>query len=107
MIRLIERRKRKPLIQPDYAQYLNADQLNTYIHMQALNWQMHFIRRPLLRKPTVVMKNNTSTRIGVIERDGSFRINPKLTTRRTLSEILLLKNAKYAQSDSRRSRANI
>jgi ABC-type dipeptide/oligopeptide/nickel transport system ATPase component len=107
MIRFIERRKRKPLIQPNEAQYLNAEQLNTYIHMQALDWQMHFIRRPLLRKPTVVMKNSMGTRIAVIERDGSFRINPKLTTRRTLSEILFLNNAEYAESDSGHSRANV
>ncbi len=107
MIRFIERRKRKPLIQPDYALYLNAEQLNTYIHMQALDWQMHFIRRPLLGKPTVVMKNSMGTRIAVIERDGSFRINPRLTTRRTLSEILLLNNAEYAESDSGRCSENI
>lgn len=107
MIRFIERRKRKPLIEPDYGQYLNADQLNTYIHMQTLGWQMHFIRMPLLRKPTVVLKNSMGTRIGVIKQDGSFTINPRMTTRRTLSEILLVNDGEGAQTESRHSHANM
>jgi hypothetical protein len=107
MIRFIERRKRKPLIQPDYGQYLNADQLNTYIHMQTLGWQMHFIRRPLLRKPTVVLKNGMGTRIGVIEQNGAFTINPRMVTRRTLREILQVTDGEGAQSDSSHSFPNI
>ena len=107
MIRFIERRKRKPLIQPDYGQYLNADQLNTYIHMQRLGWQMHFIRRPLLRKPTVVLKNSMGTRIGVIQQDGAFTINPRMATRRTLSEILHINDDAGAQTESSHSFTNI
>ena len=85
----IERRKRKPPTQPNYALYLNADQMNTYIRLQEIGWKMYFIRRPLSGKPTVVMNNNVDTRIGVIEQNGNFTVNPrKVNTRRTLRDIL-------------------
>ena len=86
---IIERRKRKSLTQPNYALYLNADQMNTYIRLQEIGWKMYFIRRPLSGKPTVVMNNNVDTRIGVIEQNGNFTVNPrKVNTRRTLRDIL-------------------
>jgi len=88
-MRTVERRKSKPLTQPNLGIYLNVDQMNTYIRLQELGWKMYFIRRPLSGKPTVVMNNNVDSRIGVIERNGNFTVNPRMmTTRRTLREIL-------------------
>ena len=73
----------------DLKLYLNADQMKTYIRLQEIGWRMHFIRRPLSRKPTIVMKSSADTRIGVIEQGGSFTVNPMMMiTRRTLSELL-------------------
>jgi len=89
MMRSIERRKRKRVMPSDLKLYLNADQMKTYIRLQEIGWRMHFIRRPLSRKPTIVMKSSADTRIGVIEQGGSFTVNPMMmTTRRTLSELL-------------------
>ena len=103
-MRIFERRKHKQLIPSDFEQYLNADQMNTYIHMQELGWQMYFIRRPFLRKCTVVMKNNAGTRIAVIEQGGGFTVNPRRIirqcrvhpSRRTLSELLPVNDSKCA-----------
>ena len=75
-MRIIERRKCKSGEVTDFGFCLNSDQMYTYTHMQEFGWRMHFIRRPLLQKPTVVMKNSTGTRVGVIEHDGRFTVNP-------------------------------
>ena len=89
MTGVIERRKRKPLNQPDLGLYLNVAQIKTYIRLQEIGWKMYFIRRPLSGKPTVVMNNNVDTRIGVIEQNGNFTVNPNLvSTRRTLRELV-------------------
>jgi len=103
-MRIFERRKHKQLIPSDFELYLNADQMNTYIHMQELGWQMYFIRRPFLRKCTVVMKNNAGTRIGVIEQGGGFAVNPGRVIRRcrvhpgsrTLSELVPVNDSECA-----------
>ncbi len=76
MIRIFEKRRRKSAIPSNFMMYLNIDQLKTYIHMQKLGWRMYFIRRPLLRKHTIAMINNTGTRIGVLKRSGFFALNP-------------------------------
>jgi len=78
-MRIIERRKHKPLTQPDFEIFdihLNVDQMKTYIHLHGIGWKMYFIRRPVSGKSTVVMNNNVDMRIGVIEQDGKFTVNP-------------------------------
>ena len=85
-MRIIERRKHKPLTQPDFEIFdihLNVDQMKTYTRMHEIGWKMYFIRRPLFRKLTVVMKNNAGTRVAVIEQDGRSTVNPmKISWRR-------------------------
>lgn len=82
-MRIIERRQCKPDEVTDFEQYLNTSQMKTYTYMTQLGWKMYFIRRPLLRKPTVVMKNNAGTRVAVIEQDGRTTVNPmKISWRR-------------------------
>ena len=91
-MRIIERRKHKPLTLPDFEIFdihLNGDQMKTYTRMHEIGWKMYFIRRPVSGSPTVVMNNNVDTRIGVIEQNGNFTVNPrKVNTRRTLRDIL-------------------
>ena len=70
----IERRKRKPPTQPNYALYLNADQMNTYIRLQEIGWKIYFIRKPHSGEPTVVVNNNADTRVGVIDQNGDFTV---------------------------------
>lgn len=85
-MRVIERRKCKSDGVTDFEQYLNTAQMKTYTYMQQLGWKMYFIRRPLLRKPIVVMKNNAGTRVAVIEQDGRSTVNPmRFTSRRKLN----------------------
>jgi len=85
-MRIIERRKCKSAEATDFEQYLNTAQMKTYTYMTQLGWKMYFIRRPLLRKPTVVMKNNAGTRVAVIEQDGRSTVNPmKISWRRKLN----------------------
>ena len=75
-MRIIERRKCKPDEVTDFEQHLNTAQMKTYTYMTQLGWKMYFIRRPLFRKLTVVMKNNAGTRVAVIEQDGRTTVNP-------------------------------
>ncbi|MDX2476216.1 MAG: hypothetical protein QNL05_02500, partial [Gammaproteobacteria bacterium] len=75
-MRIIERRQCKSDEVTDFEQYINTSQMKTYTYMVQLGWKMYFIRRPLLRKPTVVMKNNAGTRVAVIEQDGRTTVNP-------------------------------
>ena len=75
-MKLIERRrKHKPALPDNYMMYLNADQMDTYIHLKKFGWRMYFIRRPALRKHTIAMINNTGTRIGVLKQSGFFSLN--------------------------------
>jgi len=85
-MRIIERRKCKPDEVTDFEQHLNTAQMKTYTYMTQLGWKMYFIRRPLFRKLTVVMKNNAGTRVAVIEQDGRSTVNPmKISWRRKLN----------------------
>ena len=97
MMRIIERRKRKPLTQPDFTMYLNVAQMKTYIRLKEIGWKMYFIRRPVSGSPTVVMNNNVDTRIGVIEQNGNFTVNPNLiSTRPTLRDLLSVRDGETA-----------
>jgi len=78
MMKIIERHKHKPLTQPDFEIFdihLNVDQMKTYVRMHEIGWKMYFIRRPVSGKSTVFM-NNDDMRIGVIEQNGNFTVNP-------------------------------
>jgi len=97
MMRIIERRKRKPLTQPDFTMYLNVAQMKTYIRLNEIGWKMYFIRRLVSGSPTVVMNNNVDTRIGVIEQNGNFTVNPNLiSTRPTLRDLLSVRDGETA-----------
>ena len=88
-MKLIERRrKRKPALPYNYMMYLNADQMDTYIHLKKFGWQMYFIRRPALRKHTIAVINNTGTRIGVLKQSGFFSLNPSSIKLRGLDKHL-------------------
>ena len=95
---IIERRKRKPLTETNFELYLNTDQMNTYIYLREIGWKKYFIRRSLLRKHTVVMKNNAGTCIALIERNGKFTINPNtMITRRSNREILSVNDSERVE----------
>ena len=77
-MRIIERRKHKPLTLPDFEIFdihLNVDQMKTYTRMHEIGWKMYFIRRPVSGKSTVFMNNTDDMRIGVIEQNGNFTVN--------------------------------
>ena len=69
-MRIIERRKCKSGEVTHFGKYLNVAQMKTFTNMTQYGWKLYFIRRSLLRKPTVVMINNSGTRVAVIEQDG-------------------------------------
>ena len=81
-MRIIERRQCKSDEVTHFGKYLNTAQMKTFTNMTRFGWKLYFIRRSLLRKPTVVMKNNAGTRIGVIEQGGGFTVNPGRIIRR-------------------------
>ncbi len=77
----LERRNGKPAIPSDLKDYLNTEQLRSLQCMEGFGWRMYFLRRPLFQTPTAVMINNEGTRIGVLEQEGHFEMDPALELR--------------------------
>ena len=85
-MRIIERRKCKSDEVTHFGKYLNTAQMKTFTNMTQYGWKLYFIRRSLLRKPTVVMINNSGTRVAVIEQDGRSTDNlMRISWRRKLN----------------------
>ena len=76
-----DRREGKPAVPSDYKNYLNPDQLRTYVCMLGFGWKMYFIRRPLFQHPTTVMINSEGTNVAVIEESGNFDQDTRIALR--------------------------
>ena len=61
--------------------YMNKEQRHTYLKMQLYGWRLKFIRRPLSQKPVCVFTDPKGTALAVIEEDGTFNKQPKLSLR--------------------------
>lgn len=70
----IEQSECEPLIQPLFGRHLSATQMQTYIRLHEIGWNIYLINKPHSGKPTVVMNNNVDTRMGVIEQNGVFNV---------------------------------
>lgn len=77
----LERRHGKPAVPPDLKDILSQEQMRTYHTMQGCGWRMYFVRRPLFQEPTVALINNEGTRVGVLEQEGHFDMEPLLELR--------------------------
>lgn len=77
----LERRDGKPAIPSNLKEYLNQEQLRSLHCMEDCGWRMYFVRRPLFQSPTAVMINNAGTRVGVLEPEGHFEMDPVLELR--------------------------
>jgi hypothetical protein len=60
---------------------LTAAQLSTLQTMEAFQWRLEFVRRPLFRDPVPVLFNPLQNRHVVIEADGSIDERPALRIR--------------------------
>ncbi|MEA1889382.1 MAG: hypothetical protein U9N50_06315, partial [Pseudomonadota bacterium] len=81
---IYDRRKRKASIPHRYMRYFNEDQVSTYLRMKESGWRIYFIRRPRIRKHTIVMISHEGTDVGVIEDSGAFSLNKAIIKLRDL-----------------------
>ena len=65
-----ERRKGIAPVPDDPLKYLNDAQLITYRRMQAVGWNIKFVRRPLFQRAICVLTNAEETILAVIEESG-------------------------------------
>jgi hypothetical protein len=67
--------------QQDLRAGLTPEQLRTVETMEAFQWRLAFVRRPLFRDPIPVMFDRGDTRFVVVQADGTLDENPTLKLR--------------------------
>jgi hypothetical protein len=79
----MDREKRKGSIPiPDHLkELLNDAQLKALSGMKYSGWELRFLRRPLFQEPVLVVHNSIDGRIGVLDKDGSIRIQANIKVR--------------------------
>ena len=77
----LDRRDGHKAVPSNLEDYLTAEQMRAFHVMQDFGWRMYFVRRPLFQHPTAVMINDEGTRIGLLEEEGHFDMNPVVELR--------------------------
>jgi len=60
---------------------LNRAQLDTLATLEAFQWRLAFVRRPLFQDPVPVVFDRTGKRYAVLEPDGSINEKPDFRIR--------------------------
>ena len=68
--------------QQDLRAGLTPEQLRAVETLEAFQWRLAFVRRPLFRDPIPVMFDRGDTRFVVVQADGTLDENPTLKLRR-------------------------
>ena len=70
----METRGTQPPIPLNWRSYLTKEQHHSYNHIAKTGWTLYFIRRPVDKEPVIVV-NNSSNNMAVIEKDGTINTN--------------------------------
>jgi hypothetical protein len=76
-----ERRKRGILNPDNLEELLNKNQLQALSGMKHTEWELRFVRRPLFQEPVPVVLNTKDGSIGILDKDGSIRIQTDIKVR--------------------------
>ena len=52
-----------------------------------LGWEPRFLRQQMFQQPTLVMRNSSDGKIGIMDEDGRFRIQDDIKVREQESEV--------------------
>jgi hypothetical protein len=80
---IVDRERRKGGIPtPDnLEELLNKTQFQALSGMKHSEWELWFVRRPLFQEPVPVVHNTNDGRIGIMDKDGSIRIQTDIKVR--------------------------
>lgn len=76
-----EKRKGSIPIPDNLKELLNAAQLQALSGMKYSGWELRYLRRPLFQEPVLVVQNPNDGRIGILDKDGSIRIQTNIEVR--------------------------
>ena len=60
---------------------LNEAQWQAVSGIKYTGWELRFLRRPLFQDPVLVVHNSNDGRTGILEKDGSIRIQANIKVR--------------------------
>jgi hypothetical protein len=73
-----ERRGGNTPIPDNLKEILNEVQWRALSGIKYSGWELRFLRRPLFQEPVLVVHNPNDGRIGVLDSDGSIKIQPDI-----------------------------
>ena len=73
-----ERRGGTVPIPDNLREILNEVQWQALSGIKYSGWELRFLRRPLFQEPVLVVRNPNDGRIGVLDSDGSIKIQPDI-----------------------------
>jgi len=76
-----DKRKGNIPIPDNFKELLNDAQLKALSGMKYSGWELRFLRRPLFQEPVIVVHNSNDGRIGILDKDGSIRIQANIKVR--------------------------
>jgi len=76
-----EKRKADISIQENLKEMLNDAQRQALPGIEFLGWEPRFLRKELFKAPVLVMYNSNDGSIGIMDEDGSIRIQDNIKVR--------------------------
>lgn len=76
-----EKRKDTIYIPENLEEVLNEAQRQALPGIKYLGWEPRFLRKQLFQRPVLVMHNINDGKIGLIDENGSIRIQPDIKVR--------------------------
>ena len=76
-----EKRKGNIPIPGNLKEFMNEAQWKALSGIEYTGWRLRFVRRPLFQEPMLFIQNPNDGRIGILDKDGNVKIQPKIKVR--------------------------